>query len=83
MTRITAAEARRKSEEVAATGAQEELRDQIYRNISDQASIGAKATAFPRLSKFSDLTYQAVVADLRADGYTVTEVMDGLLQISW
>lgn len=83
MTHINAEEARRKSEAAADTGAHAELRDQVYRQIDGQAGIGATSVSFARQGKYSAASYAALGEELKKDGYTFAEVMDGMYKVSW
>lgn len=83
MSHINAEEARRKSEAAAGTGAHAELRDQVYRKIDGQAGIGATSVAFSRQNKYSAASYAALGEELKKDGYSFSEMMDGMYQVSW
>lgn len=83
MSHINAEEARRKSAAAADTGAHAELRDQVYRQIDDQAGTGATALAFARQGKYSAASYAALGEELKKDGYAFAEVMGGMYEVRW
>lgn len=83
MGHINAEEARRRSEAAAETGKHAELRDEVYELIKNQADIGAKSVSFARQGKYSSASYAALGEELKKDGYSVAEVLDGMFQVSW